>query len=118
MYQKQRGASMWQMMFYVGLAFVVVYLALRLTPIYLEGMSVKKAFSQLQSNGASMTRQEVKSKVDSQFTVDSVKRVSSKDLEFKSLRSGKTEVSLDYDVKVPLVGNLTLVVEFRNRAEI
>ena len=106
------------MMFYVGVAIVVVYVGLQLTPIYFEGMSVKKAFSQLQSNGASMTRQEVKSKVDAQFAVDQVNRVTSKDLKFKPLRSGKTEVSLDYDVKVPLVGNLSLVVEFRNKAEI
>ncbi|NVK54664.1 MAG: DUF4845 domain-containing protein [Gammaproteobacteria bacterium] len=117
MYQKQRGATMWQWLFYGLVGIVVVYLGLNLTPIYIEGMAVKKAIKQLE-NAGTMTKREVIKKVDAQFYIDQVDSVDAKELEFKPLRNGKTEVSLEYEKRVHLIGNLFVLVEFKNRVEI
>jgi hypothetical protein len=115
MYQKQRGATFWQWLFIGGMVGVFLYVGMSLTPVYLESMSVKKALKNVESAGTALTKREVKNKILSQFQIDQVDRVGEENIKFKPLRSGKMEVSIDYDVKVPLISNLFILVEFRNK---
>ncbi len=118
MYQKQKGATMWQWLFVGGMVGVFLYAGLQLTPIYMEGMSVKQALVKLKTSGSSLSKSEIIRKIEAQFQIDQVKRASKEDIKIKPTRGGKRKVSIDYDAKVHMVGNLYLLVEFRNEVEI
>lgn len=118
MYQKQKGATMWQWLFVGGMVGFFVFAGLKLTPIYLEGMSVKQALMKVKTSNSSLSKQDVLNKLNAQFAIDQVQRVKKENIKFKTLRNGKMEVSIEYDAKVPLFGNLNFLVEFRNKIEV
>ncbi len=118
MYQKQKGATMWQWLFVGGMVGFFLFAGLQLTPVYLEGMSVKQALTKVKASGSSMSKTEITNKILAQFQIDQVTRAKKEDIKFKPLRNGKREVSIDYDVRVHLFGNLYFLVEFRNKVEV
>jgi hypothetical protein len=118
MYQKQKGATMWQWLFVGGMVGIFVYAGIKLTPIYLEGMSVKQALVKLKTADSSMSKREIMNKLMAQFQIDQVTRATKDNIQIKPARNGKRKVSIDYDAKVHMIGNLYLLVEFRNEVEI
>jgi hypothetical protein len=118
MYHKQKGATMWQWLFVGGMVGIFVYAGLQLTPIYLEGMSVKQALVRLKNADSSMSKREIMNKLLAQFQIDQVTRANKDNIEIKPSRNGKRKVSINYDAKAHMVGNLYLLVEFRNEVEI
>ncbi len=117
MYQKQKGASMWQWLFVGGMVGIFVYIGLMLTPVYMESMSVSKAIRNIEDfSGARLSKDEVRRKIMAQFQIDQVTRVAKDDIKFKTQRNGKMEVSIDYEVRVHLASNLYILVEFKNKA--
>ncbi|NVJ61797.1 MAG: DUF4845 domain-containing protein [Gammaproteobacteria bacterium] len=118
MYQKQRGASMWQWMFYAAVGFLGLYVALNLTPIYIEGMSVRQALAKLEHQGGGSSKREIMAKLEKQFQLDQVNSVKKEHIKFRQVRDGKLEVTIEYEKRVPLIGNLYLLVDFKNKATI
>ena len=118
MYQKQKGATMWQWLFVGGMVAIFIYVGLMLTPVYMEGMSVKQALMKLKASGASLTKSEVTTRIMKQFQLDQVTRAKKEDIKFRTLRDGRMEVSIEYDVKVHMTGNLFLLVEFRPKVQL
>jgi len=119
MYQKQKGASMWQWLFVGGMVAVFAYVGLQLSPVYYEHMGVTRALRSLDEvGGSSMTKQEATKRIMAQFQVNQVTRVKKENISFKNKRNGGMDVMIEYDVKIPLVGNMFILVEFRDKASI
>ncbi|WP_144391401.1 DUF4845 domain-containing protein [Pleionea sediminis] len=118
MLTKQRGASFWQWLIIGGMAGVFLYAGLMLTPIYMEGMSVRKALLSVEKSNVGRSQNEILKKIQANFQIDQVERATTKDIKFKNLRNGKLEVSIEYNAKVQMFGNLYLLVEFRESVEV
>ncbi|MEE4245392.1 MAG: DUF4845 domain-containing protein [Kangiellaceae bacterium] len=119
MYQKQRGATMWQWLFVGGMVGVFLYVGMRLTPAYIQNMAVKKALTNLNEVGSvSMSKADIKRRIMSQFNVDNVTNAEASDIKIKQIKGGKKRVTIDYEFRVELIDNISLVVDFKNSTEI
>lgn len=113
MKKNQQGLTFLSVMF-VGM--VVVFgaiLAMKLIPPYLEHMSVQKIIKTMaQDPGLSgMSVQEARNSFSRRAAIDYITVIDAKDLDIVK-DHGETIVSVNYSVTVPIVGNLSALMEF------
>lgn len=114
MKKNQQGMTFFGVMF-VGMAVVFsAILVMKLIPPYLEFWSVQKIIGVIAKDSAlpGMTPQEVRSSFDRRSVIDNVQVITGKDLDISKER-GQTVVSAEYSVTVPIVGNLSALIEFQ-----
>lgn len=114
MKKNQQGMTFFGVMF-VGMAVVFsAILVMKLIPPYLEYWSVKKIIGVMAKDSAlpGMAPQEVRSSFARRAVIDNVKVITGKDLNISKER-GQTVVSAEYSVTVPIVGNLSALIEFQ-----
>ncbi|MGH8671811.1 MAG: DUF4845 domain-containing protein [Burkholderiales bacterium] len=111
--KKQKGMGILVIMVLLVVAGFAVLVALKLIPVYMENMQLRQVFASLSQDPdlASMTVPQVRSTFERHADVDNIKVVTARDLEI-SKGGGGTTVSVKYSVKVPLVANVSLVVDF------
>lgn len=98
----------------VGMVIVFgAVLVMKLIPPYLEFWSVKKVIDVMAKDPAlpGMTPQEVRNSFDKRATIDYITVVKGKDLEISKDNKG-TVASMNYSVTVPVVANLSALIEF------
>ena len=116
---KQRGIT------FIGLVFVIVTLGfvavmgMKLMPAYLEYFSVKKAIIKLskEPSFASMSKKDIVDEFDRSATIDDIKVVAGKDLEVSKDDAGKPVVSIEYQATVPLIANVSALIDFSASTE-
>ena len=116
---KQRGIT------FIGLVFVIVTLGfvavmgMKLMPAYLEYFSVKKAIIKLskEPSFASMSKKDIVDEFDRSATIDDIKVVAGKDLEVSKDDAGKPLVSIEYQATVPLIANVSALIDFSASTE-
>jgi hypothetical protein len=117
----QRGITMWGVLFIGALIVVSVLLFLKLLPPYLENGKVRTALENVgkQPGSAAFTRAEVVNAIERRFEIDDVTRVDlAKDLSLERSADGRGKViRIQYDVVVPLVYNLSALIQFDNSVE-
>lgn len=110
--RKQRGVSMFGILLIcIGLILVVVA-GLKVSPAYLEYMSVKKAVAGIVQGGeARGTVSEIRKAFDKRAQVDDISVISGTDLEITK-EGNDVVVAFAYPKKIPLFGNLSLYFDF------
>lgn len=114
MKKNQQGMTFFGVVF-VGFALVGgAILVMKLIPPYLEFWSVQKVMSVMAKDSAlpGMTPQEARNSFDKRANVDNINVIKGSDLEIAK-NNGKTVVSANYTVTVPLAGNLSALMEFQ-----
>lgn len=107
--------------FVVGLVIFVALaiFGMKLIPAYMENGKIQKAFDAIVHDPA-MQDAPAKDIRMSFFnratTMDSVTAISSDDIEI-SKDNGRLVLSANYNVKVPLAGNVSLLIEFKPASE-
>ena len=92
---------------------IVGYAGIRLAPVYLNYMKVVRALDEVAGDpdGASMTPETIRMKIDQHFEIDMVDYPTAKDM--KITRDGTTwEVESTYEDDAPLFANISLHVVF------
>ncbi|MFZ1100524.1 MAG: DUF4845 domain-containing protein [Steroidobacteraceae bacterium] len=92
---------------------IVGYAGIRLAPVYLNYMKVVRALDEVAGDpdGASMTPETIRMKIDRHFEIDMVDYPTAKDM--KITRDGTTwEVESTYEDDAPLFANISLHVVF------
>lgn len=118
MKKNQQGMTFWGVTF-VGMAIVFgAILMMKLIPPYLEFWSVEKVIGVMAKDPAlpGMTQQEARFSFDRRASIDNIKAISGKELEISKER-GQTIVSANYTVIVPIVGNLSALIEFQTSTQ-
>ena len=97
-----------------GIVFVAV-IAMKLTPAYLEFLSVKKAITKIENDPsfASMTKNEIASQFDRTAQIDDIKTIKGSELLISKEEGGRTVVTAEYQTVVPLVANVSALIDFR-----
>ena len=110
---KQRGLSLWGVI--IGLAVVgfVGVSAAKLLPAYMEYLSVKKIFNQMESTGSlsAMSVRDIRFDYEKRNAIEDVKNVRADDIEITKA-GGETVMSAAWSVKVPMVGNASACLDF------
>ncbi len=95
----------------IGLVLVAV-MGLKVTPAYIEYMSVKKAVEGIVQGGeARGTVADIRRAFDRRAQIDDIEIISGADLEITK-EGNDVVVSFSYPKKVPLFGNLSLFFDF------
>jgi len=114
MKKNQLGMTFFGVIF-VGLVLVGgAVLVMKLIPPYIEYWSVRKIIGVMAKDSAlpGMTPAEVRQSFDKRATIDYVNVIKGSDLEIAKDR-GETVVSASYSVTVPLVANISALLDFQ-----
>ena len=113
MRSKQRGVTLLGWVFLLAPLVLVLYAAVRLTPVYLNYMKVVRALSLVASdaNGNSDPRA-IRTTIDKHFEIDMVDYPTSKDIKVTKSADGGYDVEASYDDEAPLFANISLHVVF------
>ena len=109
----QRGVSLIGAILVLGLLGFVGVMAAKLLPAYMEYLSVKKIFNQMDSTGSlnAMSVRDIRFEYEKRNAVEDIKNVRGDDLEI-SKAGGETVLSAGWSVKVPMAGNVSACLDF------
>ena len=111
---KQRGITVIGLVFVLVTLGVVGVMSMKLMPAYLEYFSVKKAIIKISNEPtfAAMSKKEIVDEFDRSATIDDIKVVKGNDLEVSKDDAGKPVVSIEYQTTVPLIANVSALIDF------
>lgn len=111
--QRQRGMTAIGTLLMVGCLGFVVYLAMRLVPMYLDGFTVRSALESLKQEPAAAQwgPNEIRDRLRRRFDVNNVDSVKPSDVKVV-VDDGRKTVSVAYETRVHLIANLDAVARF------
>lgn len=115
---RQTGMTMIGWILSFGLLAFLVLLALRLVPNYLEFYTISSALESLQNepNITQKSTAEVRSLITRRFDINDVEHVTARDVQVRKA-DGRLLVSLEYEVRVPILANVDAVTYFSKEVE-
>ncbi len=118
MRQSQQGATLIGVILFWGLLAFFLYIAMRVTPLYLENYNIKSSLESVQSDPAifSPTTIDVKGAIREglrkRLAINNVKRVQMKDVDINGTTGGYL-VKVSYDAQTNLFANIDIVIHFK-----
>lgn len=111
---KQQGFTFWGLAFTLTIVAIIALLTMKLFPAYSEFFAVKRAMNRLQTEGSlsSMNKRDITRAFQRSAGIDDIHSIKAPDLEISKARTGETVVSVDYEVVVPLVANVSALLTF------
>lgn len=118
MTRHQRGMTIWGWLYVLGSIGFIAFVTMKLFPVYMEHMSVKKAVGQVASTSGALSYNKEKAwgALVKQFYVDEVKVVTKDDIAVEVNDDGVKELVVAYEVRKPMFYNIDIVVWFEERA--
>jgi hypothetical protein len=115
---KQRGLTFISLIILLGVIGFFVLLILKIGPIYMNHAKVVNALDALEAtdNLTSMSQQQIITSLDKRFNLNYVENVSHDDITIVS-KPGYVKVNIDYERIEPIIGNLSVLVEFHEGFE-
>jgi hypothetical protein len=120
MRQSQRGVTLVGWIFLLGPLAILVYVCIRLTPVYLNYMRVAHALEQMATENkaevGTNTPEQLRRGLERHFDVESIEHPAFKDVDIH--RDGDHWVAeANYEDLAPLFGNISILVQFDKRVE-
>lgn len=116
--KKQGGATFLGMLFIGALIAFTALIVMKLTPAYTEFMSVKKVLTAMKQEPLStMTNKQIKDSFDKRANVAYVDIVKGADLTIEKGAEGEAVVSVEYQVVKPIIGNVSVLLDFSARSD-
>lgn len=117
--RSQRGMT------FIGIALIAAMVGLlgfagmRLTPIYLENMKVKRVLSDVRTrlDGQSVSPQNIRTAIDKQINIEMIYDLKARDFLIEKSEGGY-RVGAHYERTAPLLANVSLLVTFDDEVEI
>lgn len=111
--KKQKGATFLGMAIIASILIFAAIIVMKMAPAYIEFMSVKKVLHAMsQDSLSSMSKKEIKDSYVRRASIDDISSVTPDDLVIEKDESGNTVVSVQYRVIKPLVGNVSVILDF------
>jgi hypothetical protein len=113
--RNQRGISMIGFLFVTAVLLIVALLAFRMIPSYIEYYTVQKALEDALNKNREPTLANVRRAFEDKIGADYVDSVTAKDVELSKVGNSIT-ASANWEKKLPLVHNISLLMEFNASA--
>lgn len=119
--RQQRGMSFWMLLFVLVVLGIAFFMGLKLIPIYMESFKVDRIITNLvkEPDVGSQSRHEIAATLVKRFDIDDVRRFNEKNLSRYvdiEKRGNRVTIVVEYRAETNLVGNVSLVAEFKKRA--
>jgi hypothetical protein len=111
----QRGMTLTGFVFVAGLVMVVALVGFRTIPSYIEYYTVTKAVEGAIADSKDLTPQQIKRNFDRRISADYVDSVRTSDLEVTK-EGGQIVATVTWQRKLPLVANVSLLLDFEASA--
>jgi len=115
---KQQGLSLSGLLLWSVVLVLLAVLGMKVVPVYIENATIKKNFVAI-ANDPSLqgaNAGQVRLAFIKRAQIDGITAVAAQDV--KIVRNqGKTSLSVEYSVKVPLVANISLQIDFETQSE-
>lgn len=111
---KQSGMTFIGLVLIIAAIIFVATIGIKLYPPYVEFLTIKKAITRIANDPsfAEMSPKQIQESFDKSAAIDSVRAISSNDLTIAKGNGGKPVVSVEYQVVVPLAGNISALLDF------
>lgn len=106
---KQAGVSLTGLILVLAVLGVAAVFALKLLPTYFEYSAIKEAIVRAKEAGG--TPREIQVAFDKNAGMNNVTAINGRDLAI-TRDGGETQVSFAYEKRVPLVGNVSIVIDY------
>ena len=111
--KKQKGATFIGMLFIGGILVFVTLIVMTIFPAYTEFFSVKSVMQSMKKESLStMSKKEIMDAFNRRASTSYISVVSGNDLSIDKTSTGETVVSVKYQVTKPLVGNVSILLDF------
>lgn len=112
--QSQRGITFWGLVFVIGVLTFFMFIGFKLFPPYMEGFKVKSALDSLarQPDFGSMGRIDIATALSKRFEIDNIDGVKLDKALIIEMRGRTKIVAIRYENVVPVMGNLSLLLNF------
>ena len=113
MRQKQKGISLSGLLVWAVILILVVISGLKIAPAYIEFASIQKNLSAIVKdiNAQSADLNQVRMLFSKRAQIDNIKSINVQDIKINK-ESGRIVLSASYTVRIPLVSNLSLTIDF------
>ena len=111
--QQQRGLTMFSFLFFAIVFIAIAMLAMKLVPAYIEFFSVKKILATMGQDAdlKSKSNADIRNDFSKRASVGYVTVVKPEDIDVER-QAGVPVISVEYEFRTKLVGNVSLVVDF------
>ncbi|MHB8253617.1 MAG: DUF4845 domain-containing protein [Acidiferrobacter sp.] len=120
-WHRERGATLWGLLFCFTVAGFIVFLAFKVAPPYMDNWQIKDVLASVASrpDASAMSGSELRDAVRRGFNVGYVSHVSvSKDLRVQRTLRGRHVLVFSYDVRVPILYNIAALIHFVDRHKV
>lgn len=113
-YSKQRGATMWTTITVALMVGFLAMIAFKLYTPYYDHYIIKSTVQKLvnEREFSSMSARQAISSLNSRMTINNIRNLSKDAFKFKKTKSGERFIIINYSQKVPVIGNVSALVEF------
>ena len=117
--KRQQGLTFISLVFVLGFIAIIVLLALKIGPIYLDHSKVVSALAEIEKTPdiEEQSEAQIRDSLNKRFNINYVYDVTQDDITITK-QSNYLKVAIEYEVVKPLVGNLSALVEFNDVIEI
>jgi hypothetical protein len=105
----QRGVSLTGLILVLAIMGFVAIVAMKTIPAYAEYSAVKDAIKVAKDTGG--TVREMQISFDKNADINNIEAIKGRDLVI-SKETGETEISFEYEKRIPLVANVSLLFDF------
>ena len=119
--RKQKGASMWMLLFGSALIVLFALVTMKLVPAYLDNNKVVTALESLkdQPGVGRWTRRQILEKVDNTLYVDLASDLLNlKEALVITKSKSMRVISIDYERVIPMAYNISALLDFENSIEV
>ena len=114
---KQRGLSLIGVLLIGAILGFLFLVGLRVVPAVTEYMAVQRAIAAVATEaGGEATVSELRRNFDKRAYIDDIKSIQGADLDITKV-GGKVEITAEYARKIPLVANVSLLIDFNASTE-
>lgn len=116
---KQRGLTFISLVFILGLIAFFTLLVLKIAPIYFNNSKVKNALAAVEQSVdvTSKSRKEILDSLEKRFNMNYVEYVTEDDIKIIA-QPGYVKVDIEYERVEPIMGNLSVLVQFHEGFEV
>jgi len=116
----QQGATFWSLMTFLAVLGFILFLGFKLFPPYLDDFKVKSAMDSLaqQPDIGSLSKAGVAEALRKRFDIDNITGVDVNRYLRIEQRGPKKLIRLDYEVVVPLMFNVSALLDFEHAREV
>lgn len=110
--KKQQGISLSGLMIWSFVLILVSIVGMKLIPAYIENATIKRTLLAVATESNLRTNnQEIRQSFNRRASIDNIKAINGQDIVIDK-KSDKVVLSANYSVKIPLLANISIYIDF------